>query len=52
MPPKWIPTVRRPWNPSYREVWDNMTHEEKQESFLFDCVVFLVVAVLFAVLTA
>lgn len=33
---RYIPAVKRPWNPAYRDVWDSMTHREKQVSFLVD----------------
>ena len=35
--PKWLPQIRRPWNPAYRDTWNTMTTTEKQASFLFDC---------------
>ena len=34
--PSFIPAVRRPWNPAYREVWDTMTHRERQWSLVAD----------------
>lgn len=33
---RFIPAVRRPWNPAYRDVWDSMTRRERQYSFLID----------------
>lgn len=45
--PRWFPAVSRPWNPAYREVWDDMTHEERQASFLFDMVIVAFVVALF-----
>lgn len=40
--PKWIPQVRRPWNPAYREVWDAMSPDERRWSFLFDALIAVV----------
>ena len=36
---RFIPAVSRPWNPAYREVWDSMSHRERQISFLIDCAI-------------
>jgi hypothetical protein len=33
---RFVPAVKRPWNPAYRETWDAMTHRERQISFLID----------------
>lgn len=33
---RFIPAVKRPWNPAYRETWHAMTHRERQISFLID----------------
>ncbi len=45
--PTWIPQVRRPWNPAYRETWDVMTPNDRRVSFLIDAAIviaFLIVA--------
>lgn len=42
-----IPAVRKPWNPAYRDTWDAMTHRERQWSFLIDCAIVLFAAVIF-----
>jgi hypothetical protein len=44
--PSWIPAVSRPWNPAYRPVWDVMTHQERQVSFLIDLAVIAIVMAL------
>ena len=37
---RFVPAVKRPWNPAYRHVWDAMTHRERQVSFLIDvCII-------------
>ena len=43
---RFVPAVKRPWNPAYRDVWDSMSHRERQISFLID--VAIVVAALIA----
>jgi hypothetical protein len=42
---RFVPAVSRPWNPAYREVWDSMSHRERQKSFLIDLAVVLVVLI-------
>lgn len=43
--PRWIPKVRKPFNPAFHDTWDAMTDDEKRWSFLLDMViVFLVCA--------
>lgn len=37
--PSFIPAVRRPWNPAYRDVWATMTHRERQLSFIADMLI-------------
>jgi hypothetical protein len=37
---RFVPAVKRPWNPAYRDVWNTMTHRERQVSFLIDiCII-------------
>lgn len=33
---RYVPAVKRPWNPAYRPIWDRMTHRHRQISFLID----------------
>lgn len=47
--PTWVPRVRRPWNPAYREVWDHMTDNDKRWSFVVDAAIVLAVAILMLV---
>lgn len=42
-PPKFIPEVRKPWNPVFRDTWERMTPDERRWSFLFDAALILVV---------
>ncbi len=48
--PSLIPAVRRPWNPAYRDVWDSMSHRQRQLSFVAD--VLIVGAVLLIIVWA
>lgn len=42
--PRWVPEVRRPFNPAFRDTWEAMTHTERQVSWLVDwCLVLVVV---------
>ncbi len=38
---RFVPTVKRPWNPAYWDIWDRMTHRERQVSFLIDVAIVL-----------
>lgn len=42
---RFIPAVRRPWNPAYRDTWDAMTHRERQISFLIDVAIIVAVTI-------
>ena len=42
--PDWFPQVRRPFNPAFREVWDEMTVHVRQWSLVFDILVLVAVA--------
>jgi hypothetical protein len=47
--PRWIPKVKRPWNPAYAPIWDQMTDTEKRWSWLTDVgMVLAVLAILFS----
>lgn len=41
--PRWVPPVRRPFNPAYGDTWDAMSHEERQRSTLWDWLLVVVV---------
>lgn len=45
---RFIPAVRRPWNPAYRDVWASMSHRERQVSFLIDLAIVGAAAIAFA----
>jgi hypothetical protein len=36
---RFVPAVKKPWNPAYRDVWESMTRRERQVSFLIDCAI-------------
>lgn len=36
---RFIPAVKKPWNPAWHDVWDAMTHRERQVSFLIDAAI-------------
>lgn len=47
--PDWFPEIRRPFNPTLREVYDEMTSQERKWSLVFDiCVVVLAALALVA----
>lgn len=41
--PKWLPQIKRPWNPGYGETWDVMSKLERQWSTVFDFALGLIV---------
>lgn len=34
--PRWIPVIRRPWNPNLQETYESMTPHDRQVSWLLD----------------
>lgn len=34
--PHWVPEVRRPFNPAFRDTWEAMSRTERQASWLVD----------------